>query len=121
MNPTFHLPLQAPTPRWNKNNTLLVEIFAGTYFRAAGVREMVLIFAGIYFHAKWKMENQSHRQNGKNDEKMVKIFQKIKSILLREISVLIFAKFLALREIARKFVPAKISTNKVSHDMSINL
>ena len=59
------------------------------------------------------MDNQSHRQNAKHNEKMVQKIQKIKSILLREMMVLIFAQFLALREIARKFVPAKISTIKV--------
>ena len=35
-------------------NTLMVEMFAGTYFRAADMREVVLIFARIYFRAKCK-------------------------------------------------------------------
>ena len=48
---------------------------------------------------------------------MVQKIQKIKSILLREMMVLIFAQFLALREIARKFVPAKISTIKVINNI----
>ena len=51
---------------WQK----VLKTFAGTYFRAADVREMVLIliFAGIYFRAKGK----SHRQNAKNKKKWSK-------------------------------------------------
>ena len=40
-----------------------------------------------------------------------------RTLLFREISVLIFAHFRLLREFARKFVPTKICTNKVMHDI----
>ncbi len=59
------------------------------------------------------MGNQSHRQNAKTTKKVVEKNRKRKSVFFCEIMVFIFAQFWALREFARKFVPAKICTIKV--------